>query len=101
MEPRVSIILVNWNGLDDTEACLASLRHLRYPDFEVIVVDNGSAGDDAAVLQHNWGHFARIICREDNAGFAKANNEAMELVLSEALSEFILLLNNDTTVEPC
>ncbi|HEX9153662.1 MAG TPA: glycosyltransferase, partial [Candidatus Saccharimonadales bacterium] len=40
--PLISIVVLNWNGLEDTRECLASLRKLTYPNVEIIVVDNGS-----------------------------------------------------------
>ena len=49
--PKVSIIILNWNGVDDTIECLESLKRLSYKNYEVIVVDNGSEGDDVKVLR--------------------------------------------------
>jgi GT2 family glycosyltransferase len=48
---KVFIIILNWNGLEDTIECLESLRKIPYPNYEVIVVDNGSKGNDAQVLE--------------------------------------------------
>lgn len=45
-EAAIAIILVNWNGLEFTLACLTSLKKVVYPDFNVIVVDNGSANEE-------------------------------------------------------
>jgi GT2 family glycosyltransferase len=45
MNPKVSIIILNWNGLDDTVHCLESLGKITYPNYDVIVVDNGSQGN--------------------------------------------------------
>ena len=42
--PKVSIIILNWNGWKDTIECLESLYQITYPNCEVIVVDNGSKG---------------------------------------------------------
>jgi len=44
--PNVSIIILNWNGVEDTIECLESLKKITYKNYEVIVVDNGSEGDD-------------------------------------------------------
>jgi len=49
-KPKVSIIILNWNGLDDTIECLDSLKKIAYTDYEVIVVDNGSKGKDVEGL---------------------------------------------------
>lgn len=43
--PRVSIIILNWNGWADTIECLESLYQISYPNFDVVVVDNGSEND--------------------------------------------------------
>jgi len=40
--PKVSIIILNWNGWEDTIECLESLYQITYPNYDVIVVDNGS-----------------------------------------------------------
>jgi GT2 family glycosyltransferase len=48
--PKVCIIILNWNGLEDTTECLESLKKITYPNYEAIVVDNGSQEDAAHVL---------------------------------------------------
>jgi len=49
--PSVSIVVLNWNGADDTLACLDSLATLTYSSFNVVVVDNGSTDDSLAHLR--------------------------------------------------
>jgi len=44
--PRVSIIILNWNGVNDTIECLDSLKEITYPNYEIIIVDNGSKWDE-------------------------------------------------------
>jgi GT2 family glycosyltransferase len=46
-EPKVVVVILNWNRGQDTTACLESVRSLRYADFETIVVDNGSTDDSS------------------------------------------------------
>ena len=41
--PKVSIIVLNWNGKEDTLKCLESVLQINYPNFELIIVDNGSS----------------------------------------------------------
>ena len=52
--PKVSIILVNWNNLIDTIDCLNSLKNVTYPNYEIVLVDNASKGNDAEVLREKY-----------------------------------------------
>lgn len=100
MHPRVSIIILNWNGLEDTINCLESLKKITYPNYEVIVVDNGSKGNDADVLEEKYKGYIKLIRNKENLGFAEGNNVAIREVIKEGKADYILTLNNDTTVEP-
>ncbi|WP_424682119.1 glycosyltransferase [Frateuria sp. YIM B11624] len=98
-EPRVSVIVVTYNNLDLTKACLRSLElYSDYCNLEVIVVDNASADDTPAFLTA-WatqGEGRRVILNEDNRGFAAANNQG----LAVADGDYLVMLNNDTHVTP-
>ncbi len=93
--PRVSVILVNWNGLVHLPECLASLQNQIFRDFEVILVDNGSTDDSVAyVLEHHpW---VKLIALGKNTGFATGNNRGFE----QAHGDYLVTLNNDTRVAP-
>lgn len=97
--PKVSIIILNWNGLEDTIECLESLKKITYPNYEVIVVDNGSEGNDAQVLREKFGDYIHLIQNNKNYGFCEGNNIAIRYVLSNSSPDYILLLNNDTVVD--
>lgn len=99
MKPRVSIILVNWNGLSHTDECLSSLKKITYPDYEVIVVDNGSRQDDACVMKKEYGDYIISLKSDKNLGFAGGCNMGIRHALKEGKSGYVLLLNNDTKVE--
>jgi GT2 family glycosyltransferase len=98
--PKVSIVIVNWNGLEDTIECLESLKKVGYPNYEVIVVDNGSTGNDAQVLREKFGDYIHLIANEKNYGFAGGLNIGMRYALANSASAYILLLNNDIVVAP-
>ena len=98
-QPRVSIIILNWNGLKDTVECLESLKKITYPGYEVIVVDNGSTGDDVKVLQERFGGYIHVIANDRNYGFAEGSNIGIRQALKGG-AEYVLLLNNDTIVDP-
>jgi len=97
--PKVSIIILNWNGLKDTIECLESLKKITYPNYEVIIVDNGSEGNDADVLEEKYRDYIKLIRNKENLGFAGGNNVGIRKVLKEGKSKYILLLNNDTVAE--
>jgi len=97
---KVSIIILNWNGLKNTIECLESLKKITYPNYEVILVDNGSKGNDADILKEKYKDYIRLIRNKKNLGFAEGNNVAIREVIKEGKSDYILLLNNDTAVEP-
>jgi len=100
MNPKVSIIILNWNGLKDTIKCLESLKKITYPNYEVLVVDNGSKENDADILEEKYKAYIKLIKNKENLGFAEGNNVAIREILKEGNSEYILTLNNDTVVEP-
>ncbi len=98
--PKVSIIILNWNGLSDTIECLNSLKELTYPSYEVVVVDNGSQGDDAKALKERFGCSIHLLCNDRNYGFAGGNNIGIRFAQDNLNPDYFLLLNNDTVVEP-
>lgn len=97
--PRVSVVVVTYNNLDLTKACLHSLEtYSDYTNLEVIVVDNASADDTPAFLR-TWvedGNGRHVVLNADNRGFAAANNQGLAL----ATGDYLVMLNNDTYVTP-
>jgi GT2 family glycosyltransferase/glycosyltransferase involved in cell wall biosynthesis len=98
-EPRVSVIVLAYNNLELTKACLASLEACSdYPNLELIVVDNASS-DGTPEFLRTWERGAgrrRVLLNEDNKGFAGGNNQG----LAVATGDYLVLLNNDTQVTP-
>ena len=97
-----AIIILNWNGADDTLACLNSLANAD-GDFVVYVVDNGSADNSVARIQ-SWidecrDVDVRLIPLDRNYGFAMGNNKGLEIAAGMSPDSY-LLLNNDTEVLP-
>jgi len=99
LEPFVSIVILNWNGLEDTRECLQSLRRIGYSNRRIVVVDNGSAAREAAALRDEFGDVSDVIENETNLGFAAGANLGIRHALKSG-AEYVLLLNNDTTFEP-
>jgi hypothetical protein len=96
-----AVILINWNGADDTIACLESLDKAK-GDFIVVVADNGSTDDSLErIRQYASGLTikADVIALDRNWGFAAGNNRAIHYA-SRYNPDSYMLLNNDTVVEP-
>ena len=89
-EYRLSVITVNYNGLRDT---CALLDHLTFDhnDTEVIVVDNGSANNEAETIASRYAN-VKCIRSERNLGFAGGNN----LGIRHAQGKYLFFVNNDT-----
>jgi GT2 family glycosyltransferase len=94
--PFFSVIILNWNGRHLLGECLDSVRAQTFRDFETIVVDNGSTDGSAGWLKEKWGDGVRLVELPSNHGFAGGNNAGIRC----ARGRFIVLLNNDTTVDP-
>jgi N-acetylglucosaminyl-diphospho-decaprenol L-rhamnosyltransferase len=92
----LSIIIVNWNTRQMLADCLDSIKAtLENLTFEVIVVDNGSTDGSQAMLGERFSH-VRLVQNQENVGFARANNQAMEL----GKGHYMLLLNSDALLLP-
>jgi len=92
---KVSVVILNWNGLRHLARCLDALWAQTFTDFEVILVDNGSTdGSVEWIAEH--APQARLLRNAVNAGYAAANNQAIRA----SQAPFVATLNNDTQVEP-
>lgn len=96
--PLVSIIIVNFNGKEVFGDCLRSLEKIKYPNWELILVDNGSSDNSQNMVNDFNLSFKNFILIQNNRnlGFAPANNQGVE----KSKGEYILLLNNDTKIIP-
>lgn len=98
--PKVSIIILNRNGLGDTVECLESLKKITYPNYEVIVIDNGSHGNDVQVLRDKFGDYIHLIENNKNYGACGGRNIGMRYALENSDPDYFLLFDNDTVVDP-
>lgn len=98
MDPFICIVILNWNGGEDTLACLESLRFLDYPRRRVIVVDNASTDGSADAVAEGFPE-VELIRNPVNLGFDEGNNVGMRAALRGG-ADAVMLLNNDTVVHP-
>lgn len=101
----VSVIIINWNGREHLSYCLPSLERIDYPNFEVIVVDNGSTDGSVEFIKEFTSSrvkelnnslinnslidnklIIKLIENKENLGFAKANNIGFEKAKGEYVS---------------
>ena len=102
MQPKISILLLNYNGKQFNQACIESILVQTYQYFEILFIDNASTDDSVEKVEQlftkeikNWR--IKIIKNETNEGFANGNNIWHKSANSQ--SKYICLLNNDTVVE--
>ncbi|SFS38901.1 DUF1972 domain-containing protein [Paenibacillus sp. 453mf] len=101
-EKKVGIILVNYNGYEDTLSCIDSLMEMSYLNKKIYLVDNCSPDHSGKKLQEYYSSYStstiEVILLNYNSGFSGGNNPAIKMAMSEGC-EFIWLLNNDTIVD--
>lgn len=97
MKPSVCIIILNWNTVGDTLACLKSLDRTTHSNFKVVVVDNGSSNDSVEILSKIEN--IKFISNKKNLGFTGGNNIAIRYAVDQRF-DYVWLLNSDATVEP-
>lgn len=99
-KPKVGVVLVNYNGYQDTIECVESLQKVTYPNLDIWVVDNASTNDSLIHLRQQANHEnVSIVASPANDGFSAGNNIGIKAALEQG-AEFVLVLNNDTIVEP-
>ncbi len=119
-DKKVYIILLNWNGSEDTLECIDSLKSLDYQNFQVLLLDNGSSNSSLDHLKKGLGisdefklnklsqlnveglvNQLIIYPLSENHGFSRAHNYAFNKIINEFEdAHYVWILNNDTVVYP-
>lgn len=94
-QPRVSVVIPNYNGMEHLPECLETLAKQTYRDFEIVLVDNASTDGSVAWVQEHY-PMVRIIQRTTNGGPVKSANDGVR----NARGEYVILLDNDTAADP-
>lgn len=95
--PLVTVIVLNWNGKELLKDCLESLKKVDYPNYNVLVVDNGSNDGSVSYVQTEFPDVELLIL-DQNYGYAVGNNRGFEYANSNG-AEYVIFLNNDTIVQ--
>ena len=88
--PKVSIVILNWNGKEHLEDCLASLKKQTYASLELLLVDNASVDGSVEYVEGCF-PMVNVLVNPENRGFGPAVNRGVE----QAKGEYVLFLNND------
>src|SRR5262249_1038138 len=96
--PRVAVIILTWNRVDDIVMCLESFADVHYPNLEVVVVDNASADDTVEVVRERY-PWATLIVNDDNLGYVGGNNVGIRYALAHG-ADYVFILNSDTKMTP-
>jgi GT2 family glycosyltransferase len=122
IEPKVCIVLLNFEGATDTIACLESLGNISYQNHNVVVVDNASSDDSLHTINkylrekhsNTYGYFESpelaikenalenrytLIKSNKNGGYGSGNNIGIRYALKILNTNYVLILNNDTVVD--
>ncbi len=97
LEPKVYIVVINWNSWSETSTCLSSLQGLRYENYRVVVVDNGSTDNSATRIETCF-PLVQVVRAGTNLGFPGGCNCGIRRALSDG-ADYVWLLNNDTKVD--
>ena len=96
--PTLYVVMPTWNQRADTLECLESLARSTYPQYRVVVIDNGSNDGTVEAVLSRFPD-VQFICNETNRGFAAAVNQGLRRALEQE-ADYVLLLNNDTVADP-
>ncbi|MEM5874526.1 MAG: glycosyltransferase family 2 protein [Candidatus Aenigmatarchaeota archaeon] len=92
--PLVCLLVLNWNGKELTKDCLRTLKITKYPNYKVLVIDNGSQDGSVEYIKKHFPD-VEVLELEKNYGFAGGMNRGIKYVLSKYSPKYIGLLNND------
>jgi len=96
--PKITVIVLTWNGLDDLVACLDSFSCVEYSNQEVVVVDNASEDDTVATVRARY-PWVQLLVNADNLGYVGGNNVGIRWALDHG-ADYVFILNNDTKMTP-
>lgn len=95
--PKVFAISLNWNGKNDTIECVEALKRMNYPNYYIVIVDNGSIDGSVAALKEKFPDII-IIENGNNLGYADGFNNGLKFAFENG-ADYFLIVNNDTVID--
>ena len=96
--PRVAVLILTWNRVDELVPCLESFVNCDYPNREVVVIDNGSEDETVPTVKRDY-PWVTLIENGTNLGFCRGNNVGLRYAM-EGQHDYVMLLNSDTMLLP-
>lgn len=99
---EIPIIIINWNGVEDTLECIDSVLNSSYTNYKIYLIDNYSSDDSSIRFKNRYRDNLKVklIFNKLNLGFTKATNVLLKNILdSDNIPPYVVLLNNDTIVQ--
>lgn len=100
MKPQIAVIIVHYHSLANVRECLQSLQQSKGEQQIVPVVVDNAAADPAAPLLAEFPDWLYVLRLPENQGFSGGNNAGIRFALQNLRPETIILLNDDTKVDP-
>ena len=100
VDPSVSMIILNYNGLNYTVKCLESLLRIDYNNYRLIVVDNASDKNEAEEIERLFKQEITVIRNDRNYGYSEGNNTGIKFALERFDPKYVLIFNNDQVAHP-
>ena len=96
--PKVVVGTLTWNQKSDVQACLATLVKMDYPNYEIVVIDNGSTDGTLEAIRARYPQ-VHVVRNTENLGCAEGVNGEIRYAL-QAGADYLFIIANDATVEP-
>lgn len=97
--PLVYVLILNWNGKKLTIDCVSSVLKSDYPDFRVVVIDNGSTDGSTTALRKQFGSSITVLENTENLGYARGFNVGLAYAFVRNNADYCLVMNNDTIID--
>ena len=96
--PNVIVLILTFNGKKLLEDSVSSYLNNNYPNFKIVVVDNGSSDGTSNYLQENFPEVS-VIRLEKNRGYSGGFNFGLKYAISRAATDYVLVTNDDVKVD--